>query len=35
MKPWRFKYGGEFERVRLLALSMDNVGALSGLMRRE
>jgi hypothetical protein len=26
MKPWRFKHGGEFERVRLLALSMDNVG---------
>jgi hypothetical protein len=26
MKPWRFKYGGEFEKVRLMALSMDNVG---------
>ena len=25
MKPWRFKYG-EFERVRLMALSMDDVG---------
>jgi hypothetical protein len=26
MKPWRFKYGGESEKVRLMALSMDNVG---------
>jgi len=26
MKPGRFKYGGEFEKLRLMALSMDNVG---------
>jgi hypothetical protein len=26
MKRWRFKYGGEVEKVRLMALSMDNVG---------